>query len=180
MLTQQDLKQLAQKGISEQQIETQLGQFKTGFPFLKLEAAAAIGHGIVAPDNKEGKQYVEAWQQYKAAGKRVVKFVPASGAASRMFKDMFAFVDADYDKPTTDFEKKYFDNIEKFAFYGELDAVCQKNNGKGIKALMAEGNYKAVAANMLKAEGLNYGQLPKACCCSTTIQRGRALRWKNI
>lgn len=49
MLTQQDLKQLAQKGIAEQQIETQLGQFKTGFPFLKLEAAAAIGRGIVAP-----------------------------------------------------------------------------------------------------------------------------------
>ena len=161
MLTQQDLKQLAQKGISEQQIETQLGQFKTGFPFLKLEAAAAIGHGIVAPTSDEGRKYVDAWQKYKAAGKRVVKFVPASGAASRMFKDMFAFVDADYDKPTTDFEKKYFDNIDKFAFYGELDAVCQKNNGKGIKELVKEGNFKAVAANMLKAEGLNYGQLPK-------------------
>ena len=161
MLTQQDLKQLAQKGISEQQIETQLGQFKTGFPFLKLEAAAAIGRGIVAPTSDEGRKYVDAWQEYKAAGKRVVKFVPASGAASRMFKDMFAFVDADYDKPTTDFEKKYFDNIDKFAFYGELDAVCQKNNGKGIKALIQEGNFKAVAANMLKAEGLNYGQLPK-------------------
>ena len=161
MLTQQDLKQLAQKGISEQQIETQLGQFKTGFPFLKLEAAAAIGRGIVAPNAEEGKKYVEAWQQYKAAGKKVVKFVPASGAASRMFKDMFAFVDADYDAPTTDFEKKYFDNIEKFAFYDELDAACKKNEGKGIKELMAAGNYKAVAANMLKAEGLNYGQLPK-------------------
>ena len=161
MLTQQDLKQLAQKGISEQQIETQLGQFKTGFPFLKLEAAAAIGRGIVAPTSDEGRKYVDAWQKYKAAGKRVVKFVPASGAASRMFKDMFAFVDADYDKPTTDFEKKYFDNIDKFAFYGELDAVCQKNNGKGIKELVKEGNFKAVAANMLKAEGLNYGQLPK-------------------
>ena len=161
MLTQQDLKQLAQKGISEQQIETQLGQFKTGFPFLKLEAAAAIGHGIIAPDATEGRKYVETWQQYKAAGRKVVKFVPASGAASRMFKDMFAFVDADYDKPTTDFEKKYFDNIQKFAFYQELDAVCQKNEGKGIKELMAAGNYKAVAANMLKAEGLNYGQLPK-------------------
>ena len=161
MLTQQDLKQLAQKGISEQQIEKQLGQFKTGFPFLKLEAAAAIGRGIVAPNAEEGKKYVAAWQQYKAAGKRVVKFVPASGAASRMFKDVFAFVDASYDVPTTDFEKKYFDNIEKFAFFDELDAVCQKNNGKGIKALMAESNYKAVAANMLKPEGLNYGQLPK-------------------
>ena len=161
MLTQQDLKQLAQKGISEQQIETQLGQFKTGFPFLKLEAAAAIGRGIVAPAKDEGKKFVEAWQRYKAAGKRVVKFVPASGAASRMFKDVFAFVDADYDKPTTPFEEKYFDNIAKFAFYDELDAVCQKNEGKGTKALKAEGNYKAVAANMLKAEGLNYGQLPK-------------------
>ena len=161
MLTQQDLKQLAQKGISEQQIETQLGQFKTGFPFLKLEAAAAIGRGIMAPNSDEGRKYVEAWQQYKAAGRKVVKFVPASGAASRMFKDMFAFVDADYDKPTTDFEKKFFDNIQNFAFYDELDAACQKNEGKGIKALIAEGNFKAVAANMLKAEGLNYGQLPK-------------------
>ena len=161
MLSQQDLKQLAQKGISEAQIERQLGEFKTGFPFLRLEAAAAIGKGIVAPSEAERKMYVEAWQQYKAEGMKVVKFVPASGAASRMFKDMFAFVDADYDVPTTDFEKKYFDNIEKCAFYGELDAACQKNQGKGIKALMAEGNYKAVAANMLKAEGLNYGQLPK-------------------
>ena len=161
MLSQQDLKQLAQKGITVAQIERQLGEFKTGFPFLKLEGAAAIGKGIVAPADAERKAYVEAWQQYKAAGKKVVKFVPASGAASRMFKDMFAFVDADYDVPTTDFEKKYFDNIEKFAFYAELDAVCQKNEGKGIKELMAAGNYKAVAANMLKAEGLNYGQLPK-------------------
>ena len=161
MLSQQDLKQIAGKGISEQQIERQLGEFKTGFPFLKLEAAAAIGRGIVAPTETEGKQYVEAWQQYKAEGRKVVKFVPASGAASRMFKDMFAFVDADYDVPTTDFEKKYFDNIERFAFYQELDAVCQKNEGKGIKELIAAGQYKAVAANMLKAEGLNYGQLPK-------------------
>jgi len=161
MLTQQDLKQLAQKGIAEQQIETQLGQFKTGFPFLKLEAAAAIGRGIVAPNDAERKHFVDAWQKYKAEGKKVVKFVPASGAASRMFKDMFAFVDADYDVPTTDFEKKYFDNIDKFAFYAELDAVCRKNCGKGIKELMAAGDYKAVAAQMLKAEGLNYGQLPK-------------------
>ena len=161
MLSQQDQQQLASKGISEAQVEHQLGQFKTGFPFLRLEAAAAIGNGIVAPDEQERKQYVEAWQQYKAEGRRVVKFVPASGAASRMFKDMFAFVDAPYDVPTTDFEKKYFDNIEHFAFYGELDAACQKNCGKSIKQLIADGEYKAVAANMLKAEGLNYGQLPK-------------------
>ena len=161
MLTEKDLKQIAQRGISEEQIETQLKQFETGFPFLKLEAAASVGNGIVAPNEQERKQYVKAWEDYKAAGKRVVKFVPASGAASRMFKNMFAFVDADYDVPTTDFEKKYFAELKKFAFYDALDAVCQKNEGKGIEALIAEGNYKAVAANMLKKEGLNYGQLPK-------------------
>lgn len=161
MLTQQDLKQIAQRGITEDQIKTQLREFETGFPFLRLEAAAAVGNGIVAPNEADRKKYVAAWEQYKAEGRRVVKFVPASGAASRMFKNMFAFVDADYDVPTTDFEKKYFNDIEKFAFYDALDTVCKKNEGKGIKELIAAGQYKAVAANMLKKEGLNYGQLPK-------------------
>ena len=161
MLSQQDLKQIALRGISEEQIENQLKEFETGFPFLKLEAAAAVGKGIIAPSEEERKASIRHWEQYKEEGHRVVKFVPASGAASRMFKNMFAFVDADYDVPTTDFEKKYFADIKKFAFYDALDAVCQKNEGKGIEALIAEGNYKAVAANMLKKEGLNYGQLPK-------------------
>jgi len=161
MLTQQDLKQISEKGISEDKLNYQLSQFKTGFPFLKLEAAAGIGKGIISPDASERKQLIGTWNSYKAEGRRVVKFVPASGAASRMFKDMFAFVDADYDVPTTDFEKKYFDNIEKFAFYDALNEACLKNEGKTIPELIAAGQYKAVAANMLKPEGLNYGQLPK-------------------
>ena len=160
-LNENDLKQIAARGISAEQIENQLQQFETGFPFLRLEAAAAVGRGIVAPDGKQRSEYEEAWNEYKAQGHRVVKFVPASGAASRMFKNMFAFVDGENDVPTTDFEKKYFDNIERFAFFAELDAVCQKNLGKGVKALMADGRYKDVAAQMLKPEGLNYGQLPK-------------------
>lgn len=147
--------------MTEEQIKTQLEQFKTGFPFLKLEAAAGISHGIMAPGKDERATYEKAWTDYKAEGRRVVKFVPASGAASRMFKDMFAFLDADYDIPTTDFEKHYFENLENFAFYGALNEQCLKNEGKSIKELTAEGNYKAVVANMLEAKGLNYGQLPK-------------------
>lgn len=161
MLSQQDLKQIAQKGITEEQINRQLEEFKTGFPFLKLEAAAAIGKGISAPDEEARKQYIAAWNQYKDEGHKIVKFVPASGAASRMFKDMFSFVNADYDVPTTEFEKQYFMNITKFAFYDELDKKCRENEGKGITELMADGQYKAVAANMLEPKGLNYGQLPK-------------------
>lgn len=104
MLTNQDLRQISEKGISEEKLNNQLEQFKTGFPFLKLEAAAAIGKGICAPKADEQQQFINAWNDYKAEGHKVVKFVPASGAASRMFKDMFAFVDAAYDVPTTDFE----------------------------------------------------------------------------
>jgi hypothetical protein len=161
MLNEQDLKQIAKRGISAEQIETQLKQFETGFPFLRLEAAAAVGRGIMAPTAEERQQYVDAWQKYKAEGRRVVKFVPASGAASRMFKNIFAFADGENAEPTTDFEKKYFNEIERFAFFGALDAVCQKNLGKGVKALMAEGRYREVAQQMLRPEGLNYGQLPK-------------------
>ena len=61
MLSQQDLKQIALRGITAEQIENQLNEFKTGFPFLRLEAAAAVGNGIVAPNDEERKQYVSAW-----------------------------------------------------------------------------------------------------------------------
>ncbi len=161
MLSQEDLKQIAAKGITEEQINTQLEEFKTGFPFLKLEAAASIGKGIIALDKDKCKEYESAWEKYKATGKKIVKFVPTSGAASRMFKDLFAFLKADYDTPQTDFEKRFFDGINKFAFHDTLDATCVKNEGKDINQLIAEGNYKAVVANLLEDKGLNYGQLPK-------------------
>lgn len=161
MLSPKDLEQIERKGISEQQIKKELEEFKTGFPFLKLDAAASIGNGIIATSAEDVKRYSEAWNAYKAEGKKIVKFVPASGAASRMFKNMFAFLTADYDVPTTDFEKTFFDNVVKFAFYPALNAMCEKNEGKNIEALMGEGNYKAVVANLLEAKGLNYGQLPK-------------------
>ncbi len=161
MLSKEDLKQIAEKGMTEEQINAQLEQFKSGFPYLKLEAAAGIEHGVLAPTDDERKKYEQAWEQYKADGHVVVKFVPASGAASRMFKDLFAFLSADYAVPTTDFEKKFFDNIGKFAFYGALDEACVKNEGKSIAELMECGNYKAVVANLLEERGLNYGQLPK-------------------
>ena len=143
------------------QVERQLAQHSEGFPFLQIEAAAAVGKGIVAPSDDEQNEACKAWDNYKKDGHRVVKFVPASGAASRMFKNMFAFLDAAYDAPQTDFEKNFFDHIGQFAFYDALQAKCQENQGKTIEALMAEGNYKAVVANMLQGEGLNYGQLPK-------------------
>ena len=162
MLTQEDKALLAKKGISEEQIAAQLACFEKGFPFLKLEAAASIGNGIVATSDSERDVYIKAWEAYKNEGGHVVtKFVPASGAASRMFKNLFEFLGADYDEPTTDFEKKFFSQIEHFAFYADLNEACRKNAGKDIPGLLAGKDYKAVVANLLEAAGLNYGALPK-------------------
>ncbi|MBR4239770.1 MAG: DUF4301 family protein [Prevotella sp.] len=172
MLSEQDLKQIAARGITEEQVNHQLGQFKTGFPFLKLEAAAAIGKGIEAPTEEERAKCIEVWNQYKQEGHKIVKFVPASGAASRMFKDMFAFVDAPYDAPTTDFEKYFFDHIKQFAFREALCQKCKDNEGKKIRELMDEGNYKAIARQMLSKEGLNYGQLPKGLLLFHNYEEG--------
>ncbi len=160
-MNQQELTQIAARGISEQQIAKQLEQIKNGFPFLRLEGAAAIGKGIMSPDAEEVKKYEQVWDEYKKQGHRIVKFVPASGAASRMFKNLFAFLDAPYDVPTTDFEKHFFDNIKKFAFRKSLCSKCKENEGSCVCDLIKAGKYKAVVANLLKASGLNYGQLPK-------------------
>lgn len=161
MLTQEDKIILGKKGITEQQMQEELAYFESGFPYLKLEAAASIGHGILALDEKAAAAYLNAWDAYKQTDKKVVKFVPASGAASRMFKNMFAFLDADYNEPQTDFENDFFTHIYYFAFYEDLNRVCRKNEGKDIDTLIKERNYKAVVANMLQEKGLDYGNLPK-------------------
>lgn len=162
MLTHEDKELLAKKGISEEKIAEQLACFEKGFPFLKLSAAASVENGgIMKAGEKECEQYLAAWDAYKDGEKKIVKFVPASGAASRMFKNMFEFLGADYDKPTTDFEKKFFDHIHDFAFYNDLNAACMDNTGKNIDALLSEQNYKAIVSNLLEAAGLNYGALPK-------------------
>lgn len=161
MLNAKDLEQLAAKGIGEKQIAEQLSCFVKGFPFLEISASASVEKGILVVPKEQQATYMDAWDAYLAKNKKIVKFVPASGAASRMFKNLYEFLSADYNEPSNSFENKFFGDIEKFAFYGALDAVCLENEGKGISALVADGNYKAIVANLLEEKGLNYGQLPK-------------------
>ncbi|WP_455497167.1 DUF4301 family protein [Coprobacter sp.] len=159
--TQEDRDLLARKGISESLIEEQLSCFKQGFPFLKLNSPASIGNGILSIDEKEMDHYLKIWEEYLTKNPVIVKFVPASGAASRMFKNLFEFLDADYNTPSTDFEKKFFEQITHFAFYDDLNAACIKNEDKDIPTLLAEQKHKNVVSNLLSEKGLNYGALPK-------------------
>ena len=161
MLNAKDLELLAAKGISEKQIEEQLACFVKGFPFLEITASASVERGIMVIPQEKQAPYMDAWDAYLAKNKKIVKFVPASGAASRMFKNLYEFLSADYNEPRNAFEKKFFDDIRKFAFYDALNRACIENEAKDIPALIALGQYKAVVSNLLESKGLNYGQLPK-------------------
>lgn len=161
MLTQKDLELLSAKGISEKQIEEQLDCFKKGFPYLEIAASASVDKGILVISKEDQATYMDAWDAYLMENKKIVKFVPASGAASRMFKNLYEFLSAPYNEPTTPFEQKFFDELTNFAFYDALDAACLRNEDVNIPALIEQKRYKTVVENLLGEKGLNYGQLPK-------------------
>lgn len=161
MFSKEDLSLLKEKGISTNDIENQLNLIKNGFPYLEIQSSASTGNGIISLNEDEKNKYLNCWASYLNGDKTVYKFVPASGAASRMFKNMFAFIDSNYEEPQTDFEKKFFNDIENFAFYHKLNEICIKNESKNIPQLIDNKQYKAIVKNMLNPEGMNYGSLPK-------------------
>ena len=161
-LTAADIEFLAKKGISVETLDAQLKMLKEGFPFLQLVGPATPGHGIVVVTPDTLKTSEEIWKEFLEAGGKVVKMVPASGAASRMFKDLFAFLNGKADKPDSDFIKTFFGEIENFAFFPALNAATIRLFGKSVHTLLKEKRYKDVVFALLDEKGLNYGQLPKA------------------
>lgn len=159
MLTKEDLECLDRKGISEDTFNEQLQRFQEGFPYMKVERAAVVGDGISVIEDDEKSAYLDGWKSYLAQSQDVVKFVPASGAASRMFKSLYAFLDSEGE--LTDSEKTFFDRISDFAFYSELNAKCKRNEGREISRLLDLDKQKTIVENLLTKKGLNYGFLPK-------------------
>lgn len=140
MFTQSDLEQLAQRGISVEKATQQLQCFRTGFPSLDIVAAASVKNGILAPKKVEQEQYIAAWEEYCKDNHKILKFVPASGAASRMFKNLFEYLDNGIETP---FIKEFLANIDKFAFG---DQLAGKSGQEAVRFLL---------------EDMAYGKLPK-------------------
>lgn len=161
MLNQEDLKLLEAKGITPEMLEQQINRFKSGFPYLKVKSVATVGDGILRLTEDDINRYINLWNNRLAEGCKVVKFVPASGAASRMFKNLFEFVSSGRQTPETDFEKKFFAGIKNFAFYEALNEACIKKHGKDIDALMNENHHVEVVKCLITNDGLDYGSLPK-------------------
>lgn len=161
-LEELDIETLNEKGISEEKLSEELSMLAEGFPYLKIEAPATVGHGISALSDDMKATAVKCWDEFLAAGGIVMKMVPASGAASRMFKDVFSFVNGKKDKPDNDFMKHFFERIEDFAFFPRLNFICLSLYDKSVDTLIKEKRYKDIAQALIGKEGLNYGYLPKA------------------
>lgn len=161
MLNDDDRQNLMQRGISEEELEAQLMQFRTGFPFMKVEKPAVASDGILCLDDKDKLLYLSEWTEYLKQNHSVVKFVPASGAASRMFKSLFEFLSASSNELTKEKDREFFEEIEHFAFYDDLNFYCKRNEGWDIPHLIADKKYIKIVESLLEKKGLNYGFLPK-------------------
>lgn len=163
MLSKKDLQQLAQKGITETQFETLIENFEKGFPYANLAGAATLGDGIVHFSDADAQEYATLFDQ-KRDELSMVKFVPASGAASRMFKDLID-VEQKYDTATkkSDFAgmTKCLDKVTKLALADALQGVMQKE-GLDVQECAKQKAYSTLAKYILKPEGLGYQQKPKA------------------
>ncbi|MCM1028859.1 MAG: DUF4301 family protein [Pseudoflavonifractor sp.] len=161
-LTPSQEKQLAGRGIGAAEVERQLSLFASGFPSLTILAAATPGHGITLLSPSEEEAASTRWGLYLAQGGTVVKFVPASGAASRMFKALFEFADGDSDEaPEGSAVAALLAALDKLPFAKDLDEACIRLHGKDAAGLLADGRRRDVVAAIIRPEGLNYGQLPK-------------------
>ncbi len=162
MFNEQDQQLIESKGLTTSRVEEQVKRFEQGFPTLRIHSVATVGNGIMRLSDKDINHYIKIWRQAQQQGVTIEKFVPASGAASRMFKNMFAFTTSGRTAPETDFEKQYFDNIGHFAFYPALNKACERLYKAPIPKLIENGKYVEIVKAMLEAGGLNYGFLPKA------------------
>ena len=145
MFSQDDLQQIARHGLSPESVGRQIEHFRRGFPYLKVVRAASPGDGVTILDDGQADRAAARYDE--AAGRlSVVKFVPASGAATRMFKELFEFVNEGKRGKGID---TLLQHVEDFAFWPELRAVLPE--GAGDKAVVGA----------IVGEGLGYGSKPK-------------------
>ena len=145
MFSEKEKAQIEAHGLTVEQVELQIENFQKGFPYLQVVAAASPEDGILI---LSPEQVAEAVATYEANADKlkIQKFVPASGAATRMFKELFEFVNEDKRGAGID---QLIDNLNKFAFYPELQEF-----------ISADADDKAKVDAIVKS-GLCYGAKPK-------------------
>ncbi len=153
MFSQEDVKQIELRGSSVKAVTGQVERFKKGYPWMRIVGPATPERGIVVMTDAQAEEAIAYCDSAKVAGK--CKFVPASGAASRMFKDIFAglaTLEGGEDVAENSAVSKLAAQIEKFAFYSE-ELFGKTEDSAAFR--------KNVAEKVLKEPGLGYGSKPK-------------------
>ncbi|MCL6622071.1 MAG: DUF4301 family protein [Syntrophobacterales bacterium] len=170
--TEQDRWQMAALGISEARVRDQLRFFSRPRPAVKLARPCTLGDGIRRLAPGEQARYL-ALQAEAASRGRFLKFVPASGAASRMFQAPLSYL-AELppelvageppagvpDPPPAGPVAAFCQALSRFAFFPDL-ARCLKERGLHPEGLLAAGAYHCALFYLLTPAGLNYAALPK-------------------
>lgn len=168
MLTDQDLVYIQQRGSDPETVRDQLATFQEGFPYLHVSRPATPGDGIWQLSDPEINSKVKRYER-SLAHHDVKKFVPASGAASRMFKALLAYLNACGDSNAHRQQQllaeypdvqTFFNLLQRFAFYHDLQQVIAQQGG-ALESLIEQGDYAQVLRYFLKPIGLGYESLPK-------------------
>ncbi|WP_418508600.1 DUF4301 family protein [Corallibacter sp.] len=167
--SKKDIKQIEQKGLTVAQVNKQIEMFKSGLPFTNLVSAATVGNGILKLSNQEETYYTEIFNNEKDQ-KCLLKFVPASGAATRMFKFLFTFLEAynpEKESINAYLNSKdnkdlyiFFVGLEKFPFYLEIKDQLNVLY-PDYETLSISKQSQLFVKAMLDENVMNYGNFPK-------------------
>ncbi|MGH1365397.1 MAG: DUF4301 family protein [Calditrichia bacterium] len=176
VFTESDLRQFAARGIDPDVVSSQLKTFEKGIPFAALLRSCTPGDGIVELQQEDLKRYEKEFAAVVAEG-RVQKFVPASGAASRMFRQLLASYEQllmpDENNASDDLQKlhTFIEKLPEFAFYDVLKARIDAT-GETLENLLEKKAYHKILAALLDKEGLDYRNLPKGMVAFHTYKDG--------
>ncbi len=163
-----DIDQIKENGLTREKIYSQLSLFHRGTPFVKLDRPCSVDDGIKRLSNNVAKQCLHLYET-RGIKKKKIKFVPASGAATRMFKKLILAYHAlqtnDHSSAAmagpVDGDLLFFmHNCRRFAFYEELQASLSEE-GLSLDTLLAAQNPVKILRHLLTEKNLNYAMLPK-------------------
>jgi hypothetical protein len=163
-LTPEDRQVMVSRGITEATVRAQLALFRKGTPWIRLHRPCTPGDGIVVLRPHELEALLHNYAAAVAVG-RVMKFVPASGAASRMFQALLQQLGTAPTSPDDDNGEtclgRFLRELHRFAFHDELEAALRVA-GLDVQTCIAQRRTHEILEHLLTLRGLNYANLPKA------------------
>ena len=162
LFSKEDIQHITARSQTPDTVLSQREVFKKGMPCAKLHRPCTVSDGITVLQHSDIETLGALYAQAVSAG-RVTKFVPASGAATRMFQALTAVYEQQECVDSKNYQDvlQFTNSIKHFAFYDDLKALIG-NHGGDLETLLSHGQYTELLVYLLTPKGLNYANLPKA------------------